>query len=460
MKTLCGVLLVLVCLLAGLVLVCLLAGGLYLWHASGEGTEPAREPLEVQTGYAAAKLPEGPEPGPDAIVFEMTYRGLDADNEELRYNAYWGYGGRDDSDNPFIRAVKKVAGHIKTVYNPNFKGAEWAAVELVEGNPVALYFDMNANGKLADNEKILPAAEPDKSGMVEFVTPDFVMTAADGSRIPFRVLLQARKGGSCMWSPSCVLQGDSTINDKKVRIFLFCSGPGGTFTQFGRGSYSLVEEEPNEGYGRVLRQTLSSLINYDDQFYRLRFLKSAEKESSMRLVLEKDTSPTGQLAVKLAGREGLKARLSNVKITGSRDSTISFSVGGDKGIKLPAGEYKIASGYIYYSSQKDDEWYVSFSGDQEIEIKDGELFTFQLGEPRILVSALDQKDRYRSNAEEKTVYAKGTTIFLSPKVRGKGGELYTRFARRESNRRNTVPPTVEITDSDGKQVASAKMEYG
>ena len=358
------------------------------------------------------------------------------------------------------RPVKKVAGEIKTVYNPNFKGAEWSAVELAGDKPVAFYFDMNANGKFADNEKILPAGEPDKYGQVEFVTPDFMMTTDDGSKIPFRVLLRARKGGNSMWSPSCVLQGASTINDKNVRMLLFCNGPDGRFTQFGRGSYSLVEEEPNEGHGRVSHQTLSSLINYDDQFYRLRFLKSAEKDGPMRLVLEKDTSPTGQLVVKLTGREALKARLGSVRITGSRDSTISFSVSGDKGIELPAGEYKIASGSIYYSSQKDDEWQVSFSGEQEVEIKGGEQSTSELGEPKVLVSALDQKDRYRSNAEEKAVYAKGTKIFLSPKVKGKSGELYSRFRRKESRRHVDVCPTVEITDSDGKQIVSSKMEYG
>ena len=452
MKTTCGV---------SLVLVCLLAGGLYLWYGSGGGVEPAYEPLEAGASYSAANLPDGPEPASDAIVFDMAYRGLDEDEEELRYNSYWGYGGQGGRGNRFIKTVRKAVGKIKTVYNPNFKGAEWSALELVEDGPAAFYFDMNANGKLADNEKILPAGEPDEHGQVEFVTPDFMMTTSDGSRIPFRVLLQARKGGSGMWSPSCVLQGASTINDKKVRMLLFCDGPGGTFTQFGRGNYSLVEE-PDEGPGRVSRQTLSSLINYDDQFYRLRFLKSAEKEGPMRLVLEKDTGPAGELAVKLVGREGegLKARLSSVRITGSRDSTISFSVSGDKGIELPAGEYKIASGYIYYGSQKDDEWYVSFSGAQEIEIKGGEHFTSEFGEPKILVSALDQKDRYRSDAEEKSVYAKGTTIFLSPKVKGRSGELYSRFAQRESNRQNDVPPTVEIADSDGKQIASSKMEYG
>ena len=76
------------------------------------------------------------------------------------------------------------------------------------------------------------------------------------------------------------------------------------------------------------------------------------------------------------------------------------------------------------------------------------------------MSVLDQKDRYRSNAEEKAVYAKGTTVFLSPKVKGKSGELYSRFSRTESRRHVDVCPTVEITDSDGKQIASSKMEYG
>jgi len=117
-----------------------------LWYSSGWGVEPAYEPLEAGASYLAAKLPDGPEPAPDAIVFDMAYRGLDAGEDELRYNSYWGYGGQGNRGNRFIRAVRKVAGKIKTVYNPNFKGAQWSALELVEDIPVAFYFDMNANG--------------------------------------------------------------------------------------------------------------------------------------------------------------------------------------------------------------------------------------------------------------------------------------------------------------------------
>jgi hypothetical protein len=34
-----------------------------------------------------------PKPGP--IVFDMKYRGLSGAKDEVRYNSYWGFGGRE-----------------------------------------------------------------------------------------------------------------------------------------------------------------------------------------------------------------------------------------------------------------------------------------------------------------------------------------------------------------------------
>ncbi|MBE0535695.1 MAG: hypothetical protein IH624_08490 [Phycisphaerae bacterium] len=407
-------------------------------------------------------LADGPPPARDAIVFDMAYRGLTGDKDDLRYNAYWGFGGSSDADTPFPKAVRQTAGEkVKTVYNPNFKGAEWAAVEMKGDLPTALYFDLNADGELADYERILPRGKPDQYGQVDFVTPDFLMTTQKGVQTPFRALLQARTGGSATWSPSCVLQGAASVDGRDLKLLLYCNGFTGSFVEFGGCSYSLKQADaPLEPY--TPRQPLSSLITFEDQFYKLRFLKHPDEAGRIQSVIEKDTTPTGRLAIKLIGRQEVKARLSSARISGAEDNTIQFNVSGARGVTLPQGAYKLNSGYVYYGvdearvEEAQESHYVNFTKGPQATIVAGETLTVELGQPRMIVSAIDQQQRYNSNAQESTVFTKGTNVFLSPKVGGLAGEQYGRFR----DERNDLVPTVEILATDGKRIASSKMEYG
>lgn len=442
-------------------IVCVLGLGFYVINAGETG-----EPVVLEKGCnpdmseasAAVELPDGPAPEADAIVFDMEFVGLNGE-DEFTYNSYWGYGSPRDQKSAFVAKAKKVAGKGKVIYNPNFKNAEYSLLELKGKEPIAFYFDLNADGKVTDNEKLLPVKEKDEHGRVEFITPDFVMTTQKDQQVPFRALLQARDGGNSMWSPSCVMKGSTTINDKKIQMILYANGLSGSFVEFGRG-YCAFQEQSEEKNSHISRQTLSSLINYEGQFYRMRFINHPDKKGTIRTVLEKDTSDTGTLAVKLAGKEGIKTRLSSATINGAADSTIQFNVSGDKEITLPVGEYKLQRGYIYYGKESSDEYYVNFSQGPLATIEADKRFDVEIGKPKVIVSAIDQKKRYSSQVEEKSVYEKGTTVFLSPKIQGNGGELYSSFSKTESKRRVDVEPTVEILDSKGKQVAEATMEYG
>ena len=93
--------------------------------------QAAQQPTAIDT-QADREVTDFPEPPPGAIVFDMKYRGLSGEKDELRYNSYWGYGG-NSKDTPFLANVKKNAKDIEAVYNPNFKGAEWSAVEIKGG---------------------------------------------------------------------------------------------------------------------------------------------------------------------------------------------------------------------------------------------------------------------------------------------------------------------------------------
>lgn len=423
--------------------------------------EPAETEIEAEQ-----EVVDFPEPPAGAIVFDMKYRGLSGAKDELRYNSFWGFGQREN-ETPFIKDLKKDIKKLQTVYNSYFKGAEWSAVELKDNKPVAYYIDLNADGKVSDNEKILPIpAEAQRtSRSIEFVTPDFIMKTRDSHQVPFRALLSVSFYGSssrpqCMWSPSCVIEGTSAIDGEPTKLILFTDGFSGSFQNFGRCSYSLLTSA--EKFGQyVPKQTLSSLVNHDGQFYYLKLYGRHEKGKAIRAVLEKYTGATGELAVKLTGDTNLKVRLSSARITGSKDTNIHFNISEGQS-KLPAEAYKLSSGYIYYGTENDDQWRVNFTEGPEFTIDPEKTCNIELGKPVLSVSAIDEKNRYRSNVKKQSVFSKGTTIYLSPKIKGRADEVYGRFSQKDPNssRQTDKEPNVRIADADGKEVASAKMEYG
>lgn len=425
----------------------------------------AQEPQPVQKSMTneTAKTPESP---PDAIVFDMKYRTLSGEKDELRYNSYWGFGG-PEGDTPFIKELKKDKKELTVVYNRYFKGAEWAAVEIKDKKPVAFYFDLNADGKVSDNEKILPSNTEQNPGSstIEFVTPDFTMNTEDNHKVPFRALLTARtynnqSNSNFMWSPSCVLEGTSTINGQSTKLILFTNGFEGSFDKFGRCSYYLDKSEKNIGR-YISTQTLSSIINYNGLFYNLKLNGSHEEGKTIRAVMGKYTGTTGKIITKLAGNTDIKTKLTSASLIGSKDTTIYFNISEDQA-ELPTGAYKLNSGYINYETADNNRWRLDFTQGPEFAVETDKTATVEIGKPVLSISAVDESQRYRSDVKEQTVYTKGKTILLSRNVKGKADELYGRFAQIDKNtkRETNVKPSIMIVVDDGKEIASADMEYG
>lgn len=405
-------------------------------------------------------------PPPGAIVFDMDYQGLSGKPDELRYNSYWGFG-QSSTETPFLADVKKNVKDIETVYNPNFKGAEWSAVEVKDNQAVALYIDLDANGKLSDNEKILPIqnSESSPNNRKEFVTPDFIITSHDGRQVPFRALLQVAFYGlqarpNCMWSPSCVLEGTSKINGQPIKMILFANGFSGSFEEFGGSSLSLQTGKEDTG-NYVPRQTLSSIINHDGQFYNVEINGQHGKNSKVRAILTKYTGATGRLAVTLSSDRDLKSKLNSATITGNKDNTINFSIPDNRSV-LPAGAYKLNRGYINYGVKEDNEWRLSFTDGPEFTINAEQTCELKPGKPVLSVSAVDENKRYQSDVKEQTVYTKDTNIYISRVIKGKSGELYGRFSQRQENSSGytDIEPEIKIVDSEDKEVAATKIKYG
>ena len=408
-----------------------------------------------------------PEPPPGAFVFDMKYRSLSGEKDELRYNSFWGFGGRT-KDTPFLADLKKNVENFETVYNPYFKGAECSALEIKDNKAVALYIDLDANGKFSDDEKILPIQnpKPGSSNRAEFVTPDFILNTQENRQVPFRTLLQADFYGqparpNCMWSPSCILEGTSTINGRQAKLILFSNGFTGSFKDFGRSSISLQAGEEQTG-SYIPRQTLSSIINHNGQFYNLKFNGRHEKDSTIRTILTEYTGDTGNLTAQLTGNTNLQAELSSANIVGSKDTSVQFNLA-SKQAKLPTGSYKLNRGYVNYNAGNDDKWRLDFKEGPEFTIDADKTCKVQLGKPVLSISAVEENKRYQSDVKEQTVYPEGTNVYISRIIKGKGGELYGRFYQQTENsrRHNAIEPELKIIDSEGNQVVAAtKIKYG
>jgi len=86
----------------------------------------------------------------------------------------------------------------------------------------------------------------------------------------------------------------------------------------------------------------------------------------------------------------------------------------------------------------------------------------ELGKPVLSISVVEESKRYRNDVKEETVYPEGTEIFISRIIKGKGGELYGKFSQKQedSQRYIDIEPEIRILDSEGKEVAAAKIKYG
>ena len=408
-------------------------------------------------------------PPPGAAVFDLEYLPQRGGADDLQYNSFWGFGGPDNEakNDSFLSDVRKKAGKLYNVYNPSFTGRKWSAIEYHGRQVSALYFDVNGDGKLGDNERIAPTRKIERG--FEFITPDFLTPLENGGQTLCRALLQVNfwSGNSepnCMWSPGAVLSGRATLNGKAARLLLYASGPGRGFDQYGASRYALLLGETNVKPGAyVSREDLSTLISSEGEFYRLTIEGRRSNGLPARALIVKDTAPTGTLSVKLASTNSLRASVPSLYLHGVNDKTVFFRVSAAKEkVTLPVGTYALNNGLLSYGTSNPGDWEVSFTKGPWATIKAGEAFEVALGEPALKVRAVEERNRWDSEAVDCSSFKRGAQIYLEPRIVGKGFEVFSRFRepRVDSGLKADRPPKVTITGPDGKQLVSATMEYG
>jgi hypothetical protein len=384
--------------------------------------------------------------------------------DQIKYGRFWSNSDSPETDSPFVAAVKQRVQDYDLIHDPELRNGDWSVVETKDEKPVALYFDLDASGTLSDNERILPTPLPANMRMfdTQFVTPDFTIRQDDGREIPFRLMVlreSALYDKNYYWSPACILEGQATLASEPTSLLLYGDRFTGSFTTFGRCLFSLLPtgREPD---GETVRTTLSSLIHHEGSFYRLRFDGDPAKGKTLRLILTKDTSPTGRAAIRLNAKEPLRTRPDTITINGAHDGSIRFNPQ-DAQSPLPVDEYSLNSGRILYGVETDNQWQMDFiEGPAFVVVRDGTA-DVDLGEPAITAHATQELERGRYS-EEKTVYARGASIHFYPHIKGKAGEVYRKFSRKSDTDDQwvDVAPRVAVFDAAGKEVLSEEMGYG
>jgi hypothetical protein len=183
------------------------------------------------------------------------------------------------------------------------------------------------------------------------------------------------------------------------------------------------------------------------------------QNSIVRVILEKDTSPTGTIAVNLEAKEPVQSTLNSATIKGANDNSIHFYI--KQQSTLPQGKYKLDNGDFKYVKDNDT-WNLRFSKGPQINIDPNKTCRVDLGKPTIKIRAIDEKKRYDHNVKEATTFTKGTKIHLSPIVTGKTGEILTRFQEQKQQGKAyiDIEPTIKITDAKNNIIVEDKMEYG
>jgi hypothetical protein len=189
--------------------------------------------------------------------------------------------------------------------------------------------------------------------------------------------------------------------------------------------------------------------------------ESAEvTRGSVDAVPEKETRPAGRVTIAVVGAEPLQARLTSAIVTDETNPTVRIEVAGPQWL-LPAGRFRLAEGRISYGVHDGNEWTANFCAGFAFTVYGDRPTQIELGSPTLSLGVRDS-DGPKNNVQEKPVFARGVKLCLTPRVQGRGGEIYSGFWRREAASGRMVPVNqhVAVLGSGDKPLWSEDVHWG
>lgn len=443
--------------------VCLIAGMILL--------RTLRQPVpEGETESAPAiSVKTGP-----AVTFAMAYRGLSGKKDDMQ--PIFGSSCRkvDECESVFIKAVQEKAGRDLPVFRVRAMetyGPDFVAVQYRDGAPAALYYDLDADGVVDENEVMEPQQEAGEEKTTAFITPDFVITGPNGKNVPMRVLFRAPSELTDKPYVHCsamsLFEGTATLDGSQMRLILYSdlSSPG--YTEFGKNRYVLVPTSTE--YAKLGMQSffnkdgvrwlpLSSMILHEGKFYQVRVDGSDEVGKSLTIHLAENLNPRGKVAVRMDGNEGLKTETTSITLGGDR-VCLDLSGGTDE---LPAGQYLLEKASVKYGTGEALDKGTYFTLNKPVTVTGGETTTLTVSRPEVIISArLKQGEQ-----KPQTTFAEGAEVEISVAYRGAAGEEYRYLCEIMKNAFlggdywKPVMPELKIIDSAGQTLVTHTFEYG
>jgi hypothetical protein len=234
---------------------------------------------------------------------------------------------------------------------------------------------------------------------------------------------------------------------------LFADGFTGAFDHFGQGKFSLFPAAlTNRQF--VTRQTLSTLAQLNQNFYRLSLAGRGPDGHPAKLLLCPETNLTGRVALALEGCTGTNIGWARALLAGASDPNLRLEL--ENLSALPGGSYRLENGTVRVEQQATN-WWFSFGQGPAITISNEVRLT--LGHPQLRTRV---RDANQGPAEaEKTTFNKGAWVVITASLPGAAGELWERFrfSVAEAPARE-ISPQVRVTDEAGKEIQVQAMVRG
>lgn len=418
--------------------------------------QPPPEPVE----QTKAQVPPADQPG-GKVTFKLSYRGLSGKSDEP-----WGAGrcgfGSTNEESAFIKAVKdQTENKLYISKNPFLAEQGYTAIEYKDKEVLYAYFDLNADSKLSDNERLSPLEVQNRYDA--FLTPDFTVTNEKGQDTPFRLMLMAHfypnePLPNITWTPMGIYEGVAKLAGKEMRMLLLPDFSSQCYEKYGASRYSLLPDSP-EIKGYVEQQPFSSLIVHNKQFYRMTVDAVTPAEKTITVSLTEDKSPRGEFALDIKGKEPIKNKLNYAYIQGADDNTVFFGIQEDMP-QLPVGKYTISYAGFGYGKETTEEYYTSFqSKGVAFAVESNRKTMIELGEPKVNVQAIEQEKRYHNDKVYKDTFTEGTVVYIDASFTGIGKEIYRDF-RQQDKGLGTLKARIKIVDDTGNEITNKELEYG